>query len=320
MHPLTVVRNWKELGYFCCAPNHISFLPRWSPWFWFSSELIKTLFEFGGFERVGSNDNQIYRVSLEQIHEALLIFFVLHFLVSLCGSSSFSALVACCLRIHAQSVSKLICIRTLIFSAKFSDSRRQQTNEILVRHQLTIPIHNSNCDYIIVGVDLVHESSHDVESFSIFDQFRFNLFALFSRDFFDWFVSALFRILRDKGPSHEQIFVNLFAAANYKCFSLVFDFIPQFFLDFTHQELVYKDVDNLFSHDVPWICGFLNHVQIIKEFFKVFQLFFFHLDFDRDLTCLFTLQNFKIHIALGSQISQRHILDKLYSVTQIEQI
>lgn len=61
---------------------------------------------------------------------------------------------------------------------RFLDPRGQESHEVFVMDQITIFVDNSYCYDVIVGIDLVHEGSHDDKSLFWLDDLLLALFLL----------------------------------------------------------------------------------------------------------------------------------------------
>ena len=115
----------------------------------------------------------------------------------------------------------------------------RKTHKVPSLHQLAVFINDSNSDDIIVGIDLVHDSSHDADTFAIFDNL---VVCLPSRTLcLLWFMLeaiSLPLLLRCERTCHQQSIIDVLALSNNKCLSLLAYFFSQLCNQFSIQQLV----------------------------------------------------------------------------------
>ena len=191
-------------------------------------------------------------------------------------------------------------------------------------YKFSIFINNCNCNDIVVGIDLVHESSHYTDSVSVLNQLLLLLFASL--------ISLLFNIILEvtmhskafsgERPSHQGLFVGLFASSNHKAFSLLFYLCSKFFYDLFDKKLFNQHVDGLSAQDIVLVSVALRilHIKTLQEVFEIVKLSLFHCNFDCNQASFLTLQNVEEKIILIAQLIQWHLLYKFDTIARMEKV
>lgn len=201
--------------------------------------------------------------------------------------------------------------------------RRKQSFEVLVLNYVSVLVNDSNCDQVVVLVDLVHDGAHDVKSVAVFDHIAVVLASTFAVH--SLLVSPLLvthvGVGCREGSCVAELPVRLLATCNYEVFSLLSDLVSNFLDDFFAEDVFVKNAYYLRAHDVPLTITFnLLHVEARQLILEIFLFVFVDSDLNSDQTGLFTLLNVEEEVALNLKFSQVHALDAFDAIALVEQV
>ena len=256
--------------------------------------------QVASFEAIRSNCDQVHSVLFQQLCKLLLILLMLLLFISLGQGAA------------------VVWLITVLVSAL---PRGQQSHEISRLHKLTILIHDSHCDDVVVGIDLVHDDAHDIVALTILHNLIVLLVARLPRVLLLVLV-VLRSSLRGEWTSHEESTVDFFGLGDHVVFSLFLDLFSDFLDEFSDENLVDEGLDNLGPQNVPLISlafGVL-HVQSHEEVLEIGLLCWVDGNIDRDEASFLALENVQVEVVLIPQSRQREPIHALDSVTWMEEI